>query len=79
MECFKQFIKYNPQLIELDLSNCKLNNAAILYLAYCLTRAQSLRVLHLCGNMSRPRDKTIQEDFGDKKQGKSENPNEVLI
>jgi hypothetical protein len=29
--------------------------------------------------MSRPRDKTIQEDVGDKKQGKSENPNEVLI
>lgn len=55
MECFKEFVKYNPNLIELDLSNTKLNNAAILYLCYCLRRATSLRTLHLCGNMSRPR------------------------
>jgi hypothetical protein len=55
MECFKEFVKYNPNLIELDLSNTKLNNEAILYLCYCLRRASSLRTLHLCGNMSRPR------------------------
>ena len=55
MECFKEFVKYNPNLIELDLSNTKLNNSAILYLCYCLRRATSLKTLHLCGNMSRPR------------------------
>lgn len=55
MECFKEFVKYNPNLIELDLSNTKLNNPAILYLCYCLRRASSLKTLHLCGNMSRPR------------------------
>ena len=54
MSCFKEFVKYNPNLIELDLSNTKLTNSAIFYLCYCLTRASSLRTLHLCGNMSRP-------------------------
>ena len=53
--CFKEFIKYNPNLIELDLSNTKLHNPAILFLCYCLRRASSLKTLHLCGNMSRPR------------------------
>ena len=62
MDCFKQFIKYNPKLIELDLSNCKLNNTAILYLAYCLRRAQSLRVLHLCGNMARPKYRMLRDN-----------------
>jgi len=57
MSCFKEFIKYNPNLIELNLSNTKLTNAAILYLCYCLQRATSLRTIHLCGNMSRPRFK----------------------
>jgi hypothetical protein len=61
LECFKEFVKYNPNLIELDLSNTKLNNEAILYLCYCLRRASSLRTLHLCGNMSRPR--FIGKDF----------------
>jgi hypothetical protein len=62
MKNFKNFVKYNPQLIELDLSNCQLNNSAILFLAYCLRRSQSLRVLHLCGNIHRPRRKVTKSD-----------------
>ena len=57
LNCFKEFVKYNPHLVELDLSNTKLSNPAILYLCYCLRRATSLKTLHLCGNMSRPRFK----------------------
>lgn len=40
-----------------------------MYLAYCLRRSQSLRVLHLCGNLSRPRykiyDKTSRIEIED--------------
>ena len=62
MKNFKNFVKYNPQLLELDLSNCQLNNSAILFLAYCLRRSVSLRVLHLCGNIHRPRQKVMKSD-----------------
>ena len=62
MKNFKNFVKYNPQLLELDLSNCQLNNSAILFLAYCLRRSVSLRVLHLCGNIHRPREKVMKSD-----------------
>ena len=62
MKTFKNFVKYNPKLIELDLSNCQLNNSAILFLGYCLRRSQSLRVLHLCGNIHRPRQKVLKSD-----------------
>ena len=57
LDCFKDFIKYNPHLQVLDLSNTKLNNPAILYLAYILRRALQLQTLFLSGNMSRPRDR----------------------
>ena len=50
MDCFKDFIKYNPNLIHLDLRCCGLTKPAIEIFGYYLTRAQSLRVLHLCGN-----------------------------
>lgn len=61
MDCFKQFIKYNPKLVELDLSNTKLTNTAIIYLCYCLRRASSLKTLHLCGNVSRHGADVIRE------------------
>ena len=50
MECLKDFIKYNIRLIHLDLTNTGLTYAAIVYIGMILTRAQSLRCLHLCGN-----------------------------
>lgn len=62
MKTFKNFLKYNPSLIELDLSNCQLNNSAIMFLTYCLKRSQSLKVLHLCGNIHRPRQKVMNYD-----------------
>lgn len=80
MECFKEFVKYNPNLIELDLSNTKLNNSAILYLCYCLKRATSLKTLHLCGNMSRPRFFTqFTPETADEKTTNQEDPIQIVI
>ena len=50
MECLKDFVKYNISLIHLDLQNTGLIRPFILYIAHFLTRAQSLRCIHLCGN-----------------------------
>lgn len=78
MNCFKDFVKYNPNLVELDLSNTKLSNAAIYYLCYCLRRASSLKTLHLCGNMSRPR--FVQDHFDEEMKTKLENdPIQIVI
>ena len=50
MNDFKDFIKYNPHLIHLDLKQTGLTVEAIKQFGTILTRAQSLRCLHLCGN-----------------------------
>ena len=50
MNSFKDFIKYNPHLIHLDLKQTGLTAEAIRQFGTILTRAQSLRCLHLCGN-----------------------------
>ena len=50
MECFLQFIKYNPYLIHLDLQSCGFQEPAIRFIGKMLTRSQSLRSIHLCNN-----------------------------
>ena len=50
MNCFMDFIKYNPYLIYLDLQSTGLHEPAIRYIAKMLTRSQSLRSVHLCNN-----------------------------
>lgn len=50
MDSFKDFIKYNAFLIHLDLRQTGLMQPAIKLFGYQLTRASSLRCIHLCGN-----------------------------
>jgi hypothetical protein len=50
LECLQEFIKYNAKLIHLDLTSCALIEPAIKYICKILTRAQSLRAIHLCAN-----------------------------
>lgn len=47
---FKDFIKYNCYLVSLSLENTGLNAPAITFITSLLTKAQSLRCLHLCAN-----------------------------
>ena len=56
MQCFLEFIKYNPYLIHLDLQSCGLEEPALRFIGKMLTRSQSLRSIHLCNNpgISRP-------------------------
>ena len=49
--CFKDFIKYNPKLIHLNLERCGLKAAAIKIITAMLRKSQALRCLHLCGNL----------------------------
>ena len=50
MAKFKEFVKYNPFLIHLDLQQTGMMVPAIKEIGNLLTRAQSLRCIHLCGN-----------------------------
>ena len=50
MNCFMDFIKYNPYLIHLDLTNTGLYEPALRYIAKMLTRSGSLQSIHLCNN-----------------------------
>ena len=50
MDCFMDFIKYNPNLIHLDLQSTNLHEPALRFIGRMLKRAQSLRTLHLCNN-----------------------------
>ena len=50
MNCFMEFIKYNPHLIHLDLQSTHLYEPALRFIGRMLTRAQSLTTLHLCNN-----------------------------
>ena len=50
MENLKQFIKYSTCLLHLDLQQTGLIYPAIQSIGHMLTRAQSLRCIHLCGN-----------------------------
>ena len=50
MDMFRDFVKYNPNLIHLDLQNTGLMVPAIKQFGDLLTRAQSLKCLHLSGN-----------------------------
>ena len=47
---FKDFVKYNCYLVCLNLENTGLTSPAITFLSSLLTRAQSLRCIHLCAN-----------------------------
>ena len=48
--CFKDFIKYNLNLVQLNLENTGLNAPAIKYLTSLLRKSQALRSLNLSGN-----------------------------
>ena len=50
MESLKQFVKYNPLLIHLDLQTTGLPAQILRMIGYILTRATSLQAIHLCGN-----------------------------
>ena len=50
MEGLKNFVKYNPQLVHLDLQMTGLTAQIIRYIGHYLTRATSLQCIHLCGN-----------------------------
>ena len=50
MESLKQFVKYNPLLIHLDLQTTGLPTQILRMIGYFLTRATSLQAIHLCGN-----------------------------
>ena len=44
------FIKYNPSLIHMDLSNTGLKEDGLQLFAPALHRSRSLRAIHFCGN-----------------------------
>jgi len=46
----KDFIKYNTNLISLNLENTGLIEPAIMFIVALLTKSQALRCLHLCFN-----------------------------
>jgi len=48
--CFHDFVKYDVYLVHLDLTMTGLIEPAVKNIASLLTRSQSLRCLHLCGN-----------------------------
>ena len=50
LDCLVEFIKYNTNLLHLDLSNCGLIEVAIQYLVSCLKKSQALQSLHFDGN-----------------------------
>ena len=50
VECFKDFIKYNVNLVHLNLEKTGLSEPAIKYIAALLRKSQALRCIHLCGN-----------------------------
>lgn len=50
MDGFKNFIKYNPCLIHLDLQSTSLPVQVLYNIGHYLTRATSLQAIHLCGN-----------------------------
>lgn len=50
MEALKNFVKYNAQLVHLDLTMTGLQAPIIVQIGHFLTRATSLQSIHLCGN-----------------------------
>ena len=50
MEGLKNFMKYNAQLVHLDLQMTGLQTQIIHEIGHYLTRATSLCSIHLCGN-----------------------------
>ena len=50
MKNLETFLKYNPEMIHINLSNTGMITSAIHYLSHPLKRAQSLRSIHLDGN-----------------------------
>ena len=51
VDCICTIIKYNPNLIHLDLSNTGLTEPMMWHFGQALRRAKSLRSIHLCGNV----------------------------
>ena len=51
IENLSKFIKKDPVLIHVDLTNCGLNEKQLWYFGKTLRRSKSLRALHLCGNV----------------------------
>ena len=50
MEGFKNFMKYNPSLVHLDLQTTSLPTQVLYNIGHFMTRATSLQAIHLCGN-----------------------------
>lgn len=50
MKCLASFIKYNTNLVHLDLGNTGLCEFAISFIVTFLTKSQALQCLHLDGN-----------------------------
>lgn len=51
MEGLKNFLKYNPSLIHIDLQTTSLPTQVLYNIGHYLTRATSLQAIHLCGNL----------------------------
>jgi len=56
MSKITRFIKYNKNLIHMDLSHTGLNEIAIKFIATSLRKARSLVSIHLCGNLGITKD-----------------------
>lgn len=50
MNCFTDFVKYNPYLVHLDLTSTGLTRKQLMFFGKLLTRAQSLKSIHLSAN-----------------------------
>ena len=50
MDSLKNFIKYNPYLVHLDLQTTGLSAPIIRLIGHMITRATGLQCIHLCGN-----------------------------
>lgn len=50
MDCFTEFVKYNPYLLHIDLTSTGLTRKQLMFFGKLLTRSQSLRSIHLSAN-----------------------------
>lgn len=50
MDCFTEFVKYNPNLLHVDLTSTGLTRKQLMFFGKLLTRSQSLRSIHLSAN-----------------------------